>query len=207
LYRVLDARSAGAPCEPGSRSCRSGRAFAWFALARPLHIPGREGPYFKESVVKLKILVTSLVLGLSSVAFADHAEPASYKEPLYKEPLYGKPIHKEPNVAPFVGRDHRQIKWQTLAEGKRLMGMSTIRVRSRMAFDTLELKSTGFGMTFVDKVIVLFKDGSSQVVDLDKKLSARESLKIDLAGRNRQIAKVTLFGKSRGRAAVSLLGA
>lgn len=64
------------------------------------------------------------------------------------------------------------------------------------------------GITFVDKLAIVFGNGRTQVVNLDKSLAMRGvPLVIDLDGQNRRISKVVVYGMSSRRASISILAA
>ncbi len=134
-----------------------------------------------------KILTTALVLGLSSAAFA--APGGAH---------YGNAPH---------GTFHRPMPatWSSLSTLSRIQGKQTINVRGLKAYSKLKLDAT-VGTTFIDKVVIVFGNGATQTVNLDKNLAARATpLLIDLDGRNRRISKVVVYGKSSRRAAISVL--
>lgn len=157
--------------------------------------------------MKTKILTAALVLGLSSVAFADHEKPLrnaddrAYKAPLWKdgERDRGRPDVRRPLPMP--------VEWTTLSTAKKIQNKQTIAVNGRQAFSKLKLEAS-MGKTFIDKVVIVFGNGTRQVVDLDKSLAMREApLLIDLEGKNRRVSKVVVYGKSGRRAAINLLAA
>jgi hypothetical protein len=166
-------------------------------------IPRLETPQgtSKESVMNLKTILVSLVLGSSSIALAAPAAPAA-----------------APTSTTVVVRDHAAgteytQSWRgapkppvyrpvTLASGLRLStGRTSIAVASQAGkFDTLQLTASA-GKTFVKQVIVQFGNGQNQVVGLGKMLDGNDSLTIDLAGNHREIRKIVVTGNelSAGR--------
>jgi hypothetical protein len=140
----------------------------------------------------LKAMVTGLVLTLSTAAFA--------------APGYDAPSHSLPDNAHHGSFKRRppMMKWQTLASSKRVSAHSAFYVRSSDAFSKLKLEAAA-GTTFVDKVLITFGNGRTQLIDLDKRLSARDPLVIDLDGNLRKISKVEVFGRSGRRAAINVL--
>jgi hypothetical protein len=136
---------------------------------------------------KLAVLVTTLVLGASSVALADHAYAPSSSE--IRD-------HRAPNYGRWTPRP---ATWSTLSSHSTLLrGRAVIDVNSRQRFTKLSLDTLG-GSMFVDKVLIVFGNGQTQTVDLDKRLASRSApLMIDLAGNSRMIDKVIVVGKSRG---------
>lgn len=135
--------------------------------------------------MNIKAVVTTLILGSSSLALA------------------------APNV-----RDHRESAAQfrpaprpraiVLANNTRLQGRDVIRVNDLRAFTKLELRSQQ-GRTQLDKILITFGNGQSQVIDCNKVLNGSESFSIDLAGNARNIKKIVLVGKSGRRAAIDVI--
>lgn len=143
--------------------------------------------------MKTKILTTALVLGLSSAAFA--------------APGYQAPQHAE-HFRPGAGM-HRPLpqSWTSLStlSLSRMQSKQTINVSGRQAFSKLKLEAAR-GNTFVDKLVIVFGNGTKQIVDLDKNLAMRGApLFIDLDGANRRISKVVVYGKSGRRASINIL--
>jgi hypothetical protein len=94
--------------------------------------------------------------------------------------------------------------WQTLASSQRVLGRELIHVRSNAAFSKLEIEAAA-GTTFVDKVRITFGNGRTQLVELDRRLSARQPLVIDLQGTSRKITKVEVIGSGAWRSAINVL--
>ena len=137
-----------------------------------------------------KGIVTGLVLTLSSAAaLADHTEPTY-----------------APNADhSFKRRPPMMKQWDTLSSAKRLSGRTLIRVGSSEAYSKLKIEAN-LGSTFVDKVLITFGNGQTQMVDLDKRLTAHAPLLIDLDGYQRKITKVVLVGRSAGwRSSINVL--
>jgi hypothetical protein len=163
-----------------------------------------------------KLIITGLVLGLSSTAFADHPTPAA--KPLPYSHTMQRADHDNANHGRFAGgpaggidRDRRMppamLQWKTLEASKKISNKQTINIGGREAFSRLKLEAAR-GSTFIDKVVIVFGNGMRQVVDLDKTLANREApLFIDLDGKNRRVTKVVVYGKSGRRAAINLLAA
>jgi hypothetical protein len=80
-------------------------------------------------------------------------------------------------------------------------GADCIDVTDRGTFTQLRLQSAG-GIAAIDRVIVRFADGSDQVVDLDRVLSARDGmLEIPLDGNNRRLDQIIVTGAPGARGA------
>jgi hypothetical protein len=150
-----------------------------------------------------KLIITGLLLGLSSVAFADHEKPLGHHRdvaPAYKAPGFGQ--------RPTEGfRRPMPAQWTSLSKSKKVRNKQTIAVNSRAAYSKLKLEAAS-GRTFIDKLVIVFGNGRTQVVELDKSLAMRGMpLFIDLQGQNRRISKVVVYGKSGRRASINVLAA
>ena len=151
---------------------------------------------------KLAILFTTLVLGASSVAFADHTiAPNAYEPSKLRDRDFD-----DDGI-----RDHRggwnrprPQRWTTLAENAVMQrGRTVIDVSSQRRFTKISLDANR--PMFVDKVLILFANGERQVVEMNKRLGAYGApVVIDLAGNSRMIDKVMVLGKGRIRASFTL---
>lgn len=136
--------------------------------------------------MKTKLLTTALVLGLSSAAFA--------------APGYQAPQHAEHFRRPQLQ------SWTSLSTMSlsRFQSKQTINVAGRQAFSKLKIEAAT-GTTFIDKLVIVFGNGRTQVVNLDKNLAMRGApLFVDLDGANRRISKVVVYGKSGRRGSISV---
>jgi hypothetical protein len=145
--------------------------------------------------MNIKAIVTTLILGSSSLALAaptvrDHRAPAPAFQPTYQAPYRPAP---RPMIRPVV-----------LKNDARVQGRDVIRVNNTRAFTKLELRSQS-GRTQLDKVLITFGNGQSQVIDCNKTLNGNEAFSIDLAGNARNIKKIVLVGKSGRRAAIDVI--
>ncbi|HSK05122.1 MAG TPA: hypothetical protein VK932_27925 [Kofleriaceae bacterium] len=168
--------------------------------------------------MNLKALITTLVLGSSSVAMAhpghaptvrDHRAP-TYQQPTYQQPAYQPvrhqaPIYRSPYQSPF----YRPV-WVTLGSVDDIVdGEMSFRV-GRFAHDrqftTLKLQSQG-GKSLINRVQIRFANGRTQVVELNQYLTASSpSITIDLKGQQaRSIAKVTVIGRNARQSAFRVL--
>lgn len=163
--------------------------------------------------MQLKALITTLLLGSSSVALADtqirdhrtHTATATVVAPA--------PVVTKPNIVVTNRLDGRvdgrwnivrrqPLTYVTLANNLALDGRALIRLQPmKRQFSKLELRAEGNGRTVVDKVIVHFANGRSQTIDLDAKLNGKKqrAISIDLKGDSRNIERVIVVGKSNGR--------
>jgi hypothetical protein len=142
--------------------------------------------------MKIKALITTLILGSSSVALAapavrDHRAPVVAQNYAWHRP------------AP------RPMYPVTLASAQKVSGREVIRVSpAQRAFTKLELRSTA-GRTKLDKVMITFANGGTQLIDCNQLLSGRQTYSIDLKGNNRNIKSITLVGSSGRRAALDVV--
>ena len=93
------------------------------------------------------------------------------------------------------GPRHYRPTWVALSAPRPLVrGQECIEVRDRGTFTQLRLQSDG-GFALVDRVIVQFADGTSQVADLDRRLDERgEFVELALDGNNRRIDRIVVTG-------------
>jgi hypothetical protein len=165
--------------------------------------------------MSLKALITTIVIGTSSVALAapvvrDHRTPAptpvatiDHRNTIdinaSAELRFGRPgYYPTPTPAPRP----QPLSWVSLANDTKVNGRTAIKVAQGMrAFTKLELRAEQ-GNTKIDRVLITYGNGQTQTVDLDKRLSKVQSaISIDLNGSSRFITKVVLVGKSNGRRA------
>jgi hypothetical protein len=85
----------------------------------------------------------------------------------------------------------------TLASGLHFanQGRTFITVGSQAGrFETLQISAAG-GPTFIQQVYVQFDNGQEQIVrNLDRRLTANESLTLDLDGNRRAIRRIVVYG-------------
>jgi hypothetical protein len=162
--------------------------------------------------MKIKALVTMLVLGSSSMALADSYGPAvrDHRAPVTTLPA---PVQAPVVQGKFqfgLGRYRQQLlRPVLLANNTKISGWSTISVpTASRAFTKLELRANT-GHTDIDRVMITFGNGQRQVVSLrgkaDGKITARKSLTIDLDGGARNVKSVMLIGTSGRRASIDVL--
>lgn len=166
--------------------------------------------------MNIKALITTLVLGSSSLAFADHYEgsyaPAPATAPAVRDHRMLPPT---PAPAPVQAQGygyergwHKPVALQPvlLADNTRVAGRALIQVPAYdRAFTKLELKSNS-GRTSIDRVLIVFGNGQRQSVRLDSTLSGKNgTLTIDLNGGARQIKSVMLIGNSARRGSIDVV--
>jgi hypothetical protein len=98
--------------------------------------------------------------------------------------------------------------WVALSTSMELAGSGrdTIRISDPSTFTQLRMQVAS-GAARIDRVIVRFADGSSQVAELDRTLDDRNDLlELPLDGNNRRIDRVTVIGNGDGCGALQLYG-
>jgi hypothetical protein len=161
--------------------------------------------------MSLKALIATLVIGSSSVALAapvvrdhrtDYAPTIDHRNAIdinasadIRFQHAQRPVRPMPPV--YVAPT-----WVTLANDMQVNGRTSIKVApTARQFTKLELRAEK-GNTSIDKVMIVFGNGRSQVVDLKTKLGKRDgSVSIDLTGNARSIERIVLVGRSNGRRA------
>lgn len=168
--------------------------------------------------MKIKALVTMLVLGTSSLALADHATPTvrDHRSPqVFPAPVRAKPLpapaYTRPASAPVQAKLAQPFgfSWTArplvLANNTHLTGRTLVQVpAAARSFTKLELRSNN-GRTNIQRVLIVYGNGQRQVVQLNKAVNVRKPLTVDLAGNARNIKSVTLIGNSLRRATIDVL--
>lgn len=156
--------------------------------------------------MKVKALITLLVLGSSSVAMArpyatpvvrDHRAPTIVDDCYQPAPA---PSYPAPRPAP-------RPSWLTLGTVNQIIdGEMPFAVRSYNAkLSTLKLQNLS-GKTLVNRVLIQFANGRTQTVELNQYLMAGSpTLTIDLKGESRNVTKVTVVGRNARQSAYSVL--
>jgi hypothetical protein len=154
-------------------------------MAPPLHYPGSKPTgTAKESVMNLKAIIASLVLGSSSIAMASPSVTLSATQPVNYQPGWrGAP--KPPVYRPV-----------TLASAMRFIsGRAAIAVGAQAGrFDTLQITAAS-GRTVIQQVLIQFDNGQTQLVrNLGRTLDGNDRLTIDLDGNHRAIRRIVVTG-------------
>jgi hypothetical protein len=160
--------------------------------------------------MNIKALITTLVLGSSSVAMA-HPVSAPVVQPV-AQPIYRGPIRAPmpPQHAWGVYQPRFQRSWVTLGGVNHIVdGPMTFRLgRTGLAserFSTLQLQSQA-GKSLIQRVLIQFGNGRTQVVEVNQYLNASNpTIMIDLEGRGRAISKVTVVGRNARQSAYRVL--
>jgi hypothetical protein len=161
---------------------------------------------------QLKALITTLVLGASSVAMAQ----PRWRQPEHYDDGYGfrDDARRDGWGYRDDGRDARvngprvyRPSWVALNEPMQLRrGRDVIDVNMRGTFTQLRLQTTS-GASQIDRVIVRFRDGSRQIAQLNRRLDVRSPMvELPLDGNNRQIDSIVIIGASQRNAAVQVFG-
>lgn len=146
---------------------------------------------------KIAALVTTLVLGASSAALAAPDAPDAPDAPYVRD-------HR----APYTQLRPRMPTWTLLSSNASLArGRDRISVSTPARFSKLKLEASR-GSMFIDRIVITFANGERQVVNLDRRISARTgATTIDLEGRSRQISKIVVSGTGHFRAGYTLAAA
>ena len=169
---------------------------------------------------KIKALITTLVLGSSSIAAADSAftfnahahvgigapvaaPPLGVVRDHRVEPAYAPPV-VTPAFAP--NPDRYRPAWVALSEPMMLRHNRTmIRLETPSRYSQLRLQTTA-GASYVTSVMIRFADGTRQEIAVNKWLDMRSPM-FDLAISNRSsIERVVIIGSTNRRASFQLFG-
>ncbi|HTL37767.1 MAG TPA: PXPV repeat protein [Kofleriaceae bacterium] len=175
--------------------------------------------------MSLKAIITTILLGTSSLAAADtgyvtvrdhRTQPLPAPAPIYQAPA---PVYQVQPAPPASAQaDIYKAAWVrhvvqpvvqpvTLASSQRLNGREIIKVNpSLRSFTKLELRAKA-GRTNLDKIMITFENGKTQTIDCNRTLQGNESFFVDLQGNQRNIKRIVLVGKSGRRASLDVLAA
>lgn len=146
--------------------------------------------------MKIKALITTLVLGTSSVALAAPSVRDHRTAPVVLP--QAQPYRPAPRPTGY----QYPVK---LAANTKVDGRELIRVAAaQRPFTRIELRSIS-GRTKIDKVMITFANGGTQLIDCNKLLTANERFSIDLKGNSRSIKSIVLVGSSGRRASLDVL--
>lgn len=158
--------------------------------------------------MKISALVTTLALGLSSVAVAapnrpvvrDHRAPIVQPQRPLARPAV-RPIVR-PAVRPWTRP--APVRWTVLDTASTRGKFQVINVSSRQRFSTLKLEATR-GAALIDRVMITFGNGRTQTIDLDRRIGGNSApYLIDLSGDDRYISRIVVVTKGRTRAAYTV---
>lgn len=161
-------------------------------------------------MTKFALVATALVLGSSSLALADNvvvaqaapAAPVTVQAPLAAQ----APVAVQAPV--IVAGPGLMRPWQLLSAGDKIApnGRDTIKLGITRPLRAIELQATS-GRTNVREVAIRFANGRTQIAYENAKLVRGGGLKIDIAGRAKDITSIRVFGASSPRGTFEILGA
>lgn len=178
--------------------------------------------------MKLTALVATLFLGLSSAAVAapasttapgaptvrDHRGRAPAPAPIVRDHRVRAPRVAQASIAhsimpaarPTVMAPVRPFapRWTLLDTLSARPGRQVIQVQSPARFSRLKLEATR-GPIRIDRVVITFANGRTQVVELDRRLDQRGPAVIDLNGGARQVTRIVITTKGNRRGAFTVL--
>jgi hypothetical protein len=166
--------------------------------------------------MSLKAIITTLLLGTSSLAVAAPSNQVIVRDHRTQQPVQQpapqQTLHPVVAQAPVFER----ALWMrhvveapkppvTLASSQRLNGRDIIKVNDSLrAFNKIELRAVS-GRSNVDKIMITFGNGKTQTINCNRTLQANESFSFDLKGDQRNLKKIVLVGKSGRRASLDVL--
>ena len=147
--------------------------------------------------MRIKALITALVIGSSSVALAapspvvrDHREVSARYDGHFDARFGVRPM---------------PLRWVTLANDTHLSGRTSIKVApSARKYSKVELRADK-GLTQIDKVMIQFANGRTQLVEQNARLTASKPLTIDLKGEARSIDRIVIVGRGTPWASLDVL--
>jgi len=170
---------------------------------------------------KLNALIATVVLGASSVAMAqpgitfhDSSRPAVVNPPTHQPFDARSDARSDQRFDRDRRDDDRQERprryrssWVSLAEPMQLTrGRDRIGVEQRGTLTQLRIQTVA-GASYIQRVIVRFKDGSRQVVEVNRTVDLNNRmLQFYLDGNNRRVDSIAVIGRSRRNAAIQVFG-
>lgn len=174
---------------------------------------------------KLNALIATVVLGASSVAMAqpggsfhDSSRPVVVNPPTAQGFDWRSDQGSDQRVDRDRRRDRRdddrqdrprqyRASWVSLAEPMQLTrGRDRIDVAQRGTLTQLRIQTVA-GASYIQRVIVRFKDGSRQVVEINRTVDLNNRmLQFTLDGNNRRVDSIAVIGRSPRNAAIQVFG-
>ena len=142
--------------------------------------------------MKIKAIITALVLGSASVAFAGPATDQALEHRTLPPLGYSFLRHVVEKPAPMV-----------LMNDTHLSGRASIKVATPRTFNQLELRAND-GRTTIDRVLIQFGNGRTRTVKLGRVVAGAKTIKIDLPGDSRLIKQIVVVGSSKRRASIDV---
>lgn len=151
---------------------------------------------------KIKALITTLVLGTSSIAMADSS--VAYKTTASAVRDHRHEVTRIP--APTMFRAPYRPAWVALSSPTMLHdGRNAIKLATPSRYSQLRLQATA-GRSYISSVVVRFADGTRQVIAVNKSLDARSPmLSLPISSRA-SVSRVVIKGSTHRRASVQLFG-
>jgi hypothetical protein len=178
----------------------------------------RDGPLAAQrESMSLKAIITTLLLGTSSLAVAAPYDQVIVRDHRTQQPVQ-QPAPQQQTLHPVVAQApvFERALWMrhvveapkppvTLASSQRLNGRDIIKVNDSLrAFNKIQLRAVS-GRTNLDKIMITFGNGKTQTINCNRTLQANESFSVDLKGDQRNLKKIVLVGKSGRRASIDVL--
>jgi hypothetical protein len=166
--------------------------------------------------MKTIAIVTSLILGLSTAAFA--APSGRSESPKSQAPVATERDHRDVKLPVGVDdHDHRIVKgddawkrepsWIALASATTLSrGKDVISVGARQKVSTLKLTAVR-GSVAIDKITITFAGGAKQTLEVDQMLATDAPAMIQLPGQAKRITKIVVTGKAGRKASFAVMAA
>ena len=159
----------------------------------------------------LKILVTTLILGTSSLALAepivrDHRSDDRFDDRYYDNNRYddrfdGRRIESDQRVERFRFRRMRTapvMLAQNMEVSLRRPAFLSLNGMTKLRFDADE------GHAYIHSIILTFSNGAQQTIDIRQRVTSRSMpLTIDIDNR---ATGVYVYGSTRGRGSVDVIG-
>ncbi|HVK86319.1 MAG TPA: hypothetical protein VM513_19500 [Kofleriaceae bacterium] len=151
---------------------------------------------------KIKALITTLVLGTSSLAMADST--VAYKTTASAVRDHRNEVRPMPAHAMY--RLPNRAAWVALSTPTMLHeGRNAIKLATPSRYSQLRLQATA-GRSYISSVIVRFADGTRQEIAVNKALDARSPmLNLSISSRA-SVDRVVIKGSTNRRASVQLFG-
>lgn len=127
--------------------------------------------------------------------------PRKVKRPTYQRPVYQPAYYPTPAPQPVYEENvwvEEGPTFQALGTNLTIEGSAYNRdlgFTGNNSWNKIRLEARG-SVTQIDEVRVTFLTGETQTIKIGEILSGRETITLDLDGRNRQVTRVLVYGKS-----------
>jgi hypothetical protein len=151
---------------------------------------------------KIKALITTLVLGTSSIAMAD-------TNVAFKTTTSAVRDHRDevtPMASPWLRHAAYRPAWVALSTPTMLHeGRNAIKLATPSRYSQLRLQATA-GRSYISSIIVRFADGTRQEIAVNQMIDARSPmLNLSISSRA-SVDRVVIKGSTNRRASVQLFG-